>query len=586
MLVFGQEVCYGPESRATHFARFAHLAGSYFSWSRSGNGNPEIPQQNRSRLIPRRAKLATARISGTSTDESGAVLVGATVQAKNVEMGSSRSTVTDSGGRFSIADLPVGSYDVKASGPGMETVVRSGVVLTVGASLVLDFTLKVGRTSENVIVNAEVSRVETQTAAISNLVTSQQLHDLPLNGRDFEQLILLAPGVSLVPSSLAQTVTRTPTNPIYGNQNNYSVSGSRPVGTAFLLDNTDISDFFNHGTGSDVAGTALGVDAMAEFQILTNTYSAQFGGTGAVVNMVSRAGSNQFHGSAYEFLRNNHLDSRGYFDVDPNGKPTSAPPYRRNQFGGTLGGPIRKDKLFFFANYEGLRSSLGQTQIAYVPEPYVLKGQLCSVNPQSISPGATSCPATNLMQVVAAVPSVQAAILRLYPQPAPGALDLGSYAPYPVSASLLTHQDYSLGRLDYSLSARDSLFGRYVTDWTNQTNPFAGSRMPLWPDLETIRNIFVTVEESHILGPAAVNLFRAAFTRNHSNGATTNSEPALNLFPIPGRQNTTVAPGGGLSAVGANGADPCRDGALYIAARVVEQHFVLSNVNADWRQAA
>jgi len=500
--------------------------------------------------------VATARISGTLTDESGAVLLGATVQTKNVEMGSSRSAVTDSGGRFSIADLPVGSYDVKASGAGMETVVRSDVVLTVGASLVLDFTLKVGRASENVIVNSQVSRVETQNAAISNLVTSEQLHDLPLNGRDFEQLILLAPGVSLVPSSLGQATTQTPTNPIYGNQNNYSVSGSRPVGMAFLLDNTDISDFFNHGTGSGVAGTALGVDAVAEFQILTNTYSAQFGGTGAVVNMVSRAGSNQFHGSLYEFLRNNDLDSRAYFDVDPNGKPTSAPPYRRNQFGGTFGGPIRKQKLFFFANYEGLRSSLGHTSIAYVPEPYVLKGQLCSVNPQSISSGATSCPASDLTQVVAAVPSMQAAILSLYPKPAPAALDLGSYAPYPVSASLLTHQNYSLGRLDYSLSARDTLFARYVTDWTNQTNPFAGSTLPLWPDLETTRNIFVTVQESHILGPAAVNLFRAAFTRNHSSGATTNSESALNLFPSPGRQNTTVSPGAGLSAVGANGADP------------------------------
>ena len=500
--------------------------------------------------------VATARILGTLTDHSGAVLVGATIQAKNVEMGSSRSTVSDSAGRFAISDLPVGFYDVKASRPGMETEVRSGVVLTVGANLVLDFTLKVGRATENVVVNAQVSRVETQTAAISHLVSSEQLHDLPLNGRDFEQLMLLAPGVSLVPSSLGQTATGTPTNPIYGNQNNYSVSGSRPVGTAFLLDNTDISDFFNHGTGSDVAGTALGVDALAEFQILTNTYGAQFGGTGGVVNMVSRAGSNQFHGSAYEFLRNNHLDSRGYFDVDPNGKPTSAPPYRRNQFGGTFGGPIRKEKLFFFANYEGLRSSLGQTSIAYVPEPYVLKGQLCSVDPQALSPGATSCPASDLMQLVTTLPAVQAAILRLYPHPAPGALDLGSYAPYPVSAGLLTHQNYSLGRVDYSISARDTFFGRYVTDWTNQTNPFAGSKLPLWPDLETTRNIFITAEESHILGPTAVNLFRASFTRNHSNGATTNSEPALNLFPSPGRQNTSVAPGGGLSTVGANGADP------------------------------
>jgi hypothetical protein len=500
--------------------------------------------------------VAAARISGILTDESGAVLVGATVQAKNMEMGSSRTTVTGSGGRFAIADLTIGSYNVRVSAPGMETMIRSSIVLTVGADLVIDFALKIGEARQDVMVNAEVSRVETETGAVSSLVSSEQLRDLPLNGRNFEQLILSAPGVSLVPSSLAQTVTGTPNNPTYGNQNNYSVSGSRPVGMAFLLDNTDIGDFFNHGTGSDVTGTALGVDAIAEFQILTNTYGAQFGGTGAVVNMATRSGTNQFHGSAYELLRNNDLDARGYFDVDQTGKPTAAPPYRRNQFGSRLGGPMKKDKLFFFANYEGLRSSLGQTQIAYVPEPYVLKGQLCAVNPQSNSPGATTCPSSELTQVVPVVPAIQGAILSLYPRPVPTAPDLGGYAPYPERASLLTNQNYSLGRLDYSISPRDSLFGRYVTDWTNQSNPFAGSVIPLWPDLEITRNLFVTAEEHHIFGPEAVNLFRVSFVRDRSNGSTTNEVSALNLFPSPGRENTNVTPGGGLSSVGANGADP------------------------------
>ena len=419
--------------------------------------------------------VATARISGTFMDESSAYILGATVQAMNLGTGGRWSAVTDLAGRFTIADLPIGSYDLRASSPNLEPVVRSGVVLTVGANLVIDFTLKIGQRRETVIVGSQVSRVETQTGAVSTLVTSEQLHDLPLNGRDIEQLVLLAPGVSLVPSSLGQTATGTPNNPIYGNQNNYSVSGSRPVGTPFLLDNTDVSDFFNHGTGSDVTGAALGVDAIAEFQILTNTYGAQFGGTGAVVNMASRSGTNTFHGSAYEFFRNNDLDSRGFFDVGPNGEPTSAPPYRRNQFGGSLGGPIRKNKLFFFGNYERLRSSLGQTNIAYVPEPYVLKGQLCSVNPQSISPGRTTCPAGDLVQAVPTVPPVQAAILSVYPKPAPAAPDLGGYAPFPEGASVRTTQDYSLGRVDYSVSSRDSLFGRYVTEWTNQTNPFAGS---------------------------------------------------------------------------------------------------------------
>ena len=501
--------------------------------------------------------VATGRISGTVTDESGALVIGAIVAAKNRETGSSRSTVTTAGGRFAIVDLPIGSYEVRASSAGFDPVSRPGVVLTVGADLVIDFTMKVGQARQAVTVDAQVSRVDTQSGALSTLVTSEQLHNLPLNGRNFEQLIELAPGVSVSTSSLLQ-VGGSAANPIYGNQNNYAISGSRPVGTAFLLDNTDISDFFNRGTGSGVAGTSLGVDAIAEFQVLTNTYSAQFGGTGAVVNIASKSGTNQFHGTAYEFLRNNDLDSRGYFDVNANGQAAGPPPYRRNQFGGSLGGPIAKDKLFFFANYEGLFSSLGQTGIAYVPEPYVLKGEICGINPQTTSPGATTCPSANLQQVVPVVPSTQAAILALYPKPAASAPDLGSYAPLPESTSLVTAERYFLGRVDYLISSHDSLFGRYVVDWVNQTNPFAGSLIPLWPDLETTRNQYATVEERHIFGPAAINLFRVSFVHTDSKGNTTGEVPALDLFPSPGRLNTVVDPGGGLSSVGADPSEPFR----------------------------
>ena len=501
--------------------------------------------------------VATARLSGTVTDQAGALVGGATIQATHLATREQWSATTDSAGRFAILDLPIGGYDVRASSPNLEPIVRSGVLLTVGASAVIDFTLKVGDTRQSVTVDAQVSRVETQTAAVSSLVTSEQLANLPLNGRNFEQLIALAPGVSISASTLLQ-VGGAAANPIYGNQSDYSVSGSRPVGTAFLLDNTDISDFFNHGTGSGVAGTSLGVDAIAEFQVLTNTYSAQFGGTGAVVNIASKSGTNQFHGTAYEFLRNNDLDSRGYFDVNPNGQPSGPPAYRRNQFGGNLGSPLRKDKLFFFANYEGLFSSLGQTQIAYVPEPYVLKGQLCTINPQTNSAGATTCPSSALTQVVPVVPQTEAAILALYPKPAASAPDLGGYAPYPESASLATAERYFLGRIDYLISSRDSLFGRYVVDWVNQTNPFAGSLIPLWPDLETTRNQYATVEERHIFGPAIINLFRVSFVHTDSKGNTTGEVPALDLFPSPGRLNTVVDPGGGLSAVGADGSDPFR----------------------------
>jgi PAS domain S-box-containing protein len=186
--------------------------------------------------------VATARISGTLTDDSGAVLVGAAVQTKNPETGSSWSAVTDSRGRFAIADLPIGSYDARASSPGFDSVVRSAIVLTVGSDLVIDFTLKAGQALQDVIVSAQVSRVETQTAAVSSLVTSEQLSNLPLNGRNFEQLIGLAPGVSVAASTLLQ-VGATAANPIYGNQSNYSISGSRLEYYGLTLEEWQGADF-------------------------------------------------------------------------------------------------------------------------------------------------------------------------------------------------------------------------------------------------------------------------------------------------------------------------------------------------------
>jgi Carboxypeptidase regulatory-like domain/TonB-dependent Receptor Plug Domain/TonB dependent receptor len=493
------------------------------------------------------AQVGRASLSGTATDSSGAVLVGATIEATDVGTGIAQTTTTDSEGRYRFPDLAIGTYSVKATSAGFETVVHTGVALAIGASPVVDFSLPVGQQTQSVEVASQVSQVETQTAAVSSLVSQEQIRDLPLNGRNFEQLISLAPGVSVVPQVTAGVLTSA----WYGNENNYSVSGSRPVGEAFLLDDTDISDFFNHGTGSAVAGTSLGVDAIAEFQVLTNTYSAQFGGTGAAINEVSRSGTNAYHGSVYEFLRNNDLDARSYFDYGLNPTtflygPASAPAFRRNQFGANLGGPIKKDKLFFFVNYEGFRQALGQTTSAYVPEPYVSHGIVCG-------PGGTGC-----TQVVPTVGPAEAAILALYPTPAANAPDLGSYAPYPEISSLNTSENYLLGRIDYNFSATDSIFGRYLLDFVNQTNPTAGSVIPLWPDSEITRNQYFTTEEKHIFSPTVLNLARISYVRTHSGGQTTGSVPALDLFPGSGRQNADVSPGGGLSTIGASGLDPFR----------------------------
>jgi hypothetical protein len=258
------------------------------------------------------AQVEKATLSGTVTDPSGAVIVDAKIQAKNVSTSVTYSGVTDGQGRYSLPEMQVGTYDVSAQKSGFQQMVQTGVVLSVGARPILDFKLSVGRSEQVVQVEGQTFRVDTETAAVGQLLSPNQMENLPSNGRNFTDLLSLAPGVATVPSSGGgggQSAT------VYGTQTNYSVCGSRPVGLSYMLDNTDIRDALDHGAGVSVMGTSLGMEAIQEFSVLTNTYSAEFGGTGAAINAVTKSGTNAFHGSAYEYLRNSVLDSSNYFDA-------------------------------------------------------------------------------------------------------------------------------------------------------------------------------------------------------------------------------------------------------------------------------
>ncbi len=398
----------------------------------------------------------TATISGTVMDSSGAVVSGANVEVRNEGTGISQTTSTDPQGRYRVPELPIGDYDVHASAAGFQNVVRAGITLTVGAQIVVDFTLPIGQAQQTLTVEGQVSAVETNSTAVGNLIEPTQMRELPLNGRNFESLLDLAPGVTPVPATTGVF------GAFYGTQENYSVSGSRPEGQLFLLDDTNTADFFNHGTGSGALGTSLGIEGIAEFQTLTNTYSAQFGGNGAVVNAVTKSGSNAFHGSAYEFLRNSALDARNFFDTsNPGGGP---PEFRRNQFGGSLGGPIKKDKMFFFVNYEGLRQSQGVSEIATVPDANAHNGIL-PTGSVGVSPAVAS--------TLALFPFPTREVLTATGQPT-GTGQLTEVA------SQIGHENYILGRFDYNITDKDSLFVRYVSDRANYMNPFGGSPIPLW----------------------------------------------------------------------------------------------------------
>ncbi|HLI82764.1 MAG TPA: carboxypeptidase regulatory-like domain-containing protein [Bryobacteraceae bacterium] len=457
------------------------------------------------------AQASNATIHGTVTDTTGAAIAGATVTVKNTATGVTNTVTTNNQGIYNVPDLLVGTYEVNASKQGFQNVVRSGITLLVGAQAVVDMQLPVGQAQQTVTIQGEVSQVNTESAAVSSNVDQVQMRDLPLNGRNFNQLISLSPGVT-------QTYTGSA---FYGQGENFSVAGGRPEGQAYLLDDTDVQGFWNHGTGAQSVGSALGVEAIAEFQVLTNTYSAQFGGDGGAVNAVTKSGTNSFHGSAYDFLRNSALDARGFFDA-------RKPGFRRNQYGGSLGGPVKKDKLFFFVNYEGLANSLGETGRALVPDQAIRSQYAASLSP------------------------LTAPILNLYPLPN-GGEEAPGVGIYNSIANLVQHENFVLARVDWTPSANDSIFFQYHADYANQTVPFSGGggQLSLWPEIDNDRNQYFTSEERHVFSPDVFNVARFGYVRPvqtaHVNGET----PPLNFFPGTGREDGEVAITG-YTTLGAN----------------------------------
>ncbi len=469
----------------------------------------------------------TATILGTVTDNSGAAIPDTAMQVTNLGTGIMQSATSDAQGRFNITNLILGEYEVQASKAGFSTVVRKGITLSVGSQNVVDFSLPIGQQQQTVTVEGQVSQVETTSAAVSSLVDQTQMRELPLNGRNIETLILLAPGVSQSYSSQQTSY--------YGKAASYSISGSRPEGQGLLLDGQDIQNFHDHGTGSSELGTSLGVEGIAEFQMLTATFGAQLAGNGAVMNSVSKSGTNAIHGSAYEFLRNSALDARNFFDGP------SVPAFRRNQFGGSLGGPIKKDKAFFFVNYEGLRQGLGETKPANVPDANARRGFLpCAAGSAGCSGGLLNV-GVNLNM---------AAALALYP--ATNLVGANGITTVSQVASQVASENYFLGRIDYTLSAKDTLFVRFLSDKAAETEPFSAALIPLWPELDSNYNQFATIEERRIISPTLLNSIRASFSRPVAAAAAVGSTPALQIFPGAGRVDTKITVSGLNGQLGAN----------------------------------
>src|SRR6267378_3140027 len=331
------------------------------------------------------AQVTTGTISGVVQDPTGAVIPGVTVTAKNLGTGTARTITTDEGGRYTAPNLTLGDYEVQAQLPGFQTEVRSGITLTVGRTAVVNLVLKVGQISDRVTITEEAPLVESTTSAMSSLVDARTIRDLPLNGRSWDNLALLQPGVVSVGAGQASAAFD------FGTGTRFNVNGSRAYANSFMLDGTDINDHAN-GTPGGAAGTNLGVDGVQEFKINTLVSPAEFGrSSGGVISAVTRTGTNELHGAAFEFLRNNALDSLGYFDYANRGGSGSVAPYRRNQFGGALGGPIKKDKTFFFGTYEGLRQGNGTNWGPQVPTDTARQGILPFTAFQDTDPALYNC---------------------------------------------------------------------------------------------------------------------------------------------------------------------------------------------------
>ena len=431
-----------------------------------------------------RAQVAGATLSGTINDPSGAVVPNAQVSARNTATGVTRAATTDSAGFYSIPNLLPGSYEVTVTAPGFSTAVQSSIELAVGAQQQLNIPMKIGETTQRVQVTEAAPAVQLTSSTLSGEVEAQTVRELPLNGRDWTQLATLQPGVDKIETQMSYD-TSARGNRGFGSE--YTISGGRTTFNNYRIDGISVVDYANAAPG-DVLGVVLGVDAIQEFSVLTGGFSAEYGrASGGVVNAVSKSGTNSFHGDAYEFLRNSALDSNDFFDVGA-GKPK--PPFKRNQFGGSLGGPIIKDKTFFFADYEGLRQTKGIPTSITVPSDAARAGNLASgpvvVNPYS------------------------AALLATYPH-ANSAIsgDVGKFVFAGVQA---VPENFGTVRLDHRISDKDSLFGTYLIDKADYTQP---DKMNLILTNSSTKRQTVSIEETHTFGTSLVNAARVGYNRDY-----------------------------------------------------------------------
>ena len=452
----------------------------------------------------------TGSIRGTVLDPSGAIVRAATVTARQIETGLTRTAVTDRQGAYVLVELPIGHYQLEVQAQGFQKYLQQGISLDVNETAIVSIHLKLGAETQEIEVSADAALAQSTVSSLGETVMEREILDLPLDGRNFSQLGLLQPGVVPLTPGLLQAG-----GPARQNQA-YAVNGQRPESNNFLIDGAD-------NVSSVDGGFVIKppIDAIAEFKILTHNANAEFGrNTGSTTNIVTRGGTNSFHGAAWEFLRNDAMDASDYFTQ-------SVQPLKQNQFGATFGGPILKNKTFFFGYYEGFRNRQGETVPATVPSKAERQGnfaQLCTALPNAaIDPTTGLCSNSqgqltffgtpvpfNQMTLFTPIDPVATAVLPFFPLPTNGSNGF-------IATQTLSENNDQFGfRLDHYLSHVDTLNFRYMYSSGPTTDPLspAGANVPGFPVGEDDRAQNFVAQETHVFSPTLIGVARFSYLRN------------------------------------------------------------------------
>jgi hypothetical protein len=464
------------------------------------------------------AQSPNASVTGQVIDSSKAIIASAHVSAVNVSTNIRQEAVTNGAGEYYFPNLLPGTYRMVAEMTGFKNVIKPDIVLHVQDAVEINFVMAVGATTDSVTVDGGEPLVQLATSNLGAVVDSRSIRELPLNGRSWTDLATLQPGVAAIETQASYSAAADRGNRGFGSQ--MSISGGRVRENSYRIDGVSVNDYSNGGPGSVLGGT-LGVDAIEEFSVVTANAPAEYGRTSAgVISAITRSGTNNLHGTAYEFLRNSALDARNYFDSG------SAPPFKRNQFGGAIGGPLWKDHTFLFADYEGNRQSTGITNIVTVPSGAARAGNL-STGTVTVDPSSKK-------------------YLALWPLPNGVLLAGGDTGVYTFAGQQVVNENFATGRLDHKLTGNDSLFGTFTFDDTPYRSPDNLNDV-LLGDRTTRRT--VAVQENHVFSASVLNSFRFGLNRegvqdNLSAKAINPAAGDLSLGAIPGEPAAQVSVGG------------------------------------------